>query len=233
MKLRLITTFVLLIVTSESSFAVDSKVSVTEVLFEESEPGIANYQTRLLFWEDKIRIDDAQDNDDFLIFDLSEDTIFNIDHEERRILKIVPFDKIPETLEFKIDIELRSQLLEGAPDIDGQVPVHKEYLVDSKLCQTLVVLPEVLGDLVRAMSRFHFVLASNNYRRLEDVPKEIKTPCYLSKFVLQPARGWQFGLPLQYADDSGYRKRLVKFGTIEKPATLFSLPDGYKTYSPL
>ena len=69
---------------SSAAFAADpGKIEMLQLVFEEREPGVGPYRTRMLLDQRFLRIDSGADQDDYVLFDRVKGEIHNFNHEDR------------------------------------------------------------------------------------------------------------------------------------------------------
>lgn len=204
---------------------------VSLLLFEEQEPGIEPYPVRILVGTDYLRIDDDQDDGDFVLLNRNTGSIHSVSHENRSILVI---NRQPLAMAMPADLTLRYEALPGndAPTIDGIQPQQYRYYANDELCYEAVVVPGLMQDTVAGLIEYEMLLAGQQAGTLENTPAQFRTPCYLARYIFAPARHMRQGLPVQEWDAAGYRRLLVRLAADESvPSSLFELPQEYASFS--
>ena len=200
------------------------------LLYDEQEPGTDVYPVRILASDDYLRLDDNYDASDFVLLERHSGTIFSVSHEEKSILVIDnhPTDKqLPSTVVLTTTRDKDSEI----PLIAGRHPVHARYKANEQVCYEAIVVPDLMGDVTRAMIEYVEILGRRQLNSLHTVPGEMQTPCFLSRYGYAPARHLVDGLPVQEWDATGYRRTLTNFKDQEKVSTgLFELPGNYERY---
>jgi hypothetical protein len=202
--------------------------------YEEQEAGVDAYPVRILVVPGYLRMDDGHDDDDFMLFDRNNRTIFSIHHEDRDILVIeqsTPGDEPVTQPDLKLGIEKTGD--HSAPLIAGRKPEIYQFTAAGDTCLEAVVVPGLLPSAVQALGEYSQVLAERQRATLDNTPKEFRTPCYLSRYVYAPGRQLEKGLPIQEWDNQGYRRRLTDYrDNIPVDPKLFQLPSGYHRHAP-
>jgi hypothetical protein len=86
-------------------------------------------------------------------------------------------------------------------------------------------MPAAINGLVE----YEHLLGRQQAAKLESTPVELRTPCFLSRYIYAPARYLEQGLPIQVWDDSGFRRALVDFSENAKVSShLFEVPSEYQ-----
>lgn len=209
----------------------DSPIDAVLLEYSEQEAGSAAYPVRILVTDHYLRIDDGYDESDYILLDRDAASLFSVTHGDRSILRIVP----PATDAGPVaDIEpgIEHIVDESAPLIAGRRPQHYRFTAAGAVCREAVVVPELLPAAIAALEEYDRLLARRQIETLEQVPAEIRTPCYLSRYVYYPARPLEHGLPIREWDASGYLRVLTDYRErLPVPRTLFTLPIGYQEYT--
>lgn len=212
---------------SESPETGEAKTGNFLLVYEEQEPGTEVYPVRVLITPDYLRFDDGADDGDYLLLDRSTRTAYSVAHEESSILVLdVPVSgKRPSG---EITLEEKRTPDPDAPLVAGTRPLTVEYLADGERCMQAVVVPGFLSGAADALAEYARLLGDRQYRDLDTVPADMRTGCFLARYIYHTDRHLAEGLPLQEWDDAGYRRSLVGFEeNAVFPDGLFSLPDGY------
>ncbi len=206
------------------------EVDVTQIYLEHVEPGIESYQSRLLVTDRFLRMDDGQDQDDFILFDLQTQQIHSVNHETQLHIKLKPAPA--RQVEFQLDYQVTMKPLQDAPAVAGQQPTEYQFFANGQLCKLSINASDLLPRATRALAQYEQQIAERNKLSIEQVPESVKTACYLANNVLHSVDYLQGGFPLMVMDHKGRQKRLLEFSEVKKPAAIFSLPDNYRQYSP-
>ncbi|MBC8211701.1 MAG: hypothetical protein H8E21_11605 [Gammaproteobacteria bacterium] len=203
---------------------------MTEVLFEQSEPGIAPYRVRMLFNASYLRLDDGNDDDaqGYILYDRSSHEIHNFNHEDQSHLLMKPLAHTP--IEFKLNFRVDKTGLKDAPRIKGEVALQYDYYADDQLCKTSVNVVGLLVDLTAALIDYEQALVEQNKQTLSEIPGSVRTACYMANNYLHASDYLQTGFPLHVIDDQGKQRRLVSFSQVSKPAALLQQIAGYRLY---
>jgi hypothetical protein len=202
----------------------------TVLWFDEREPGVEPYRTRMIVVRDFVRMDDGADTDDFVLFDRRTGTIHSVSHEDRTVLE-VPAREVQREPPYELELTEFRQPQEDAPKIAGRTPEHLVFNVNGQTCYEVVAVPDLLEDAVVALRQYHRSLAGEQAQTLDWTPPEMQTPCMLANVVFHPARHLAYGFPIQEWDYRGYVRALSDYRegvTVE--ADLFRLPEDYRRY---
>ncbi|MEZ5540532.1 MAG: hypothetical protein R3F42_00615 [Pseudomonadota bacterium] len=199
--------------------------------YEEQEAGTDPYPVRITVSSAYLRIDDDDDQGDFVLLDRAAGTVYSVSHDERTILEIRPRQSgpgLPDDL--VLDAAVTSD--QDAPAIAGHAAVLVDLTANGASCYHVAAVPGLLEAAVAGMADYARVLGRRQAESLQTVPQEIQTPCFLARYVYAPDRYLRYGLPIQEWDGAGYRRALVDFrGGVAVDAGLFTLPADYRRVS--
>jgi len=203
------------------------------LLFDVIEPGVDDYQTRLIITSDYIRIDENTDENNFVLVERKKDTVYSVsdDNDAILVVKKLPVDiESPVALEVSID---RSEISgEGVPDVGGRSVVQYEFKVNDKVCHQALIAEGLLPQATKAMAEYRFILAGQHASTMQSVPDDVNNACDLAEHIFYPDRHLQFGLPIQERDPKGNKRTLVDFNnTFVADKKLFVLPADFGRFS--
>lgn len=196
--------------------------------YEEQEAGTDLYPIRIMVSTGFVRIDDDDDNGDFVLLDRGTHQIYSVNREEQSILVIAhqPGDqRLPESV--RLDEVIEED--DTAPAIDGKRPLLISFTANDTLCYRVAAVPGLLDAAVAGLVDYARALGNRQQGSLQSVPAEMQTPCFLSRYVYAPDRHLAHGLPIQEWDEAGYRRALVNYRSGQQvDPQLFVLPEGYR-----
>jgi len=211
-------------------FAAGDKISVTEVLIAETEPGIGLYHSRLLLSDQFLRLDDGQDDGDYILFNRRSHEIHSINHEDQSHLIMKPISA--KAIDFKLDFKVEQKAVKDAPSVGGIEPIQHQYFADTRLCKQSINVKGLLPQVTQALMDYEQALAAQNSQTLNRVPADMRSSCYMANNYLHASDYLTGGFPLFVMDDMGRQKKLEDFHQREVPASLFEPISGYKVYYP-
>lgn len=198
------------------------------LMFQESEPGIDPYPTRVLVNKQFLRLDEGSDQSNFTLFDRKNNIIYTVTHEQKRIMQIKPV-KTGNTVTRNLEMDAKKLNDKEMPSIEGQQPVHYQLQVNGHVCSDVYVLKGFNEEVNTAMSDFKKILASIHLGNINNTPAEMLDDCFLAHEVKHPSRSMQFGFPVLQQDANGAMRLLVDFNRSYKAAPeLFKLPPDYR-----
>jgi hypothetical protein len=206
-------------------------ITASLLWYEEKEAGTDIYPVRIIVSAGYVRIDDADDEGDFVLLDRATRKLYSISREERSILVI---ENRPREQRLPEEIRLGEVVEEddAAPAVAGKRPLLIRFTANDTTCYQVAAVPGLLEDAVAGLADYARVLGNRQLGSLQTVPVEMQTPCFLSRYVYTPDRHLRHGLPIQEWDDTGYQRALVDFraGELVEPG-LFTLPEDYRRIS--
>lgn len=207
-------------------------VDSTMLLYQAHEPGVGDYPSRIIITDRYVRMDDGKDEGDYLVFDRKSRLISSVTHDDKTVFEI-PSREVRQ--EPPMALERRSQMVEingDAPAIGGKHPQQHQLFVNDKLCYSVVTVPDLMSDVVTALSDFRQVLAGEHAKALPRIPADMQEPCDLALNTFHADWQLKFGLPIQEWDESGKGQVLMDYKQgFAVDEALFTLPEGYQHYT--
>ncbi len=202
--------------------------TATLLQFQEQEPGIDPYTTRMLITADYVRVDDGMDNGNFVLFDRAAKTIYNVMQDNRSVLVVKPDGTVAVEAD-TVRLGEQTFAVDDAPAVGGKLPQGHRLMADDEICEQAVIVPDLLPEATRALVEFHSLLGLQSAATLGNTPDEFQTPCFLARHILAPAWQWQRGLVIQNWDPRGVRMELVDFQTgLQVDDARFVVPSDYQ-----
>jgi len=196
--------------------------NMTELNFQDQDPGAPAYPTRVLVTGSFLRIDNGKGSEDFLLLDRKKNRVYEVTQERREILVIdaeQPALAKPARWQVREDVVL-------SPDSRTQ---HVNVYVNGVLCTQVTVVPKLLPDAAMALGAYRQVLAGIQVLTYLDSPPELRNDCDLAQHVWEIAREFKHGLPIEQRYHDGRSRLLVDYHDKPYQARLFVLPSGYRT----
>lgn len=214
-----------------SSVTVAAEVESVMLMYQAQEPGVSPYASRILVTERYVRMDDGVDDGDYLVFDRKKRLISSVTHEEQTVFEI-PAREV--TQESPLALELHTEHVQDdePQTFAGKEAEYRQLFVNGELCYSVVAVPGLMGDAVRAMREFRVILAGEHAKMLPRLPADMQEACDLALNTFEPEWQLQFGLPLQEWDEKGNQQVLMNYDeALLVDEALFALPQGYKHYN--
>ena len=226
--------FIILMISALSTLQAASSdnddLIVTEIIFEKIEPGLEPFRSRLLLSEHVLRLDDGNDQGDFILFDRSTHEIHSFNHEDQSHMKMKSLT--PESLDFKLNFKVESNPLRDAPKVNGVIPVQHQFFADAQLCKKSINVKGLLPELTQVLIDYEQVIVEQGKQTLSQVPAGVRSSCYMANNYLHASDYLKAGFPLFVVDDLGRQKKLLSFHQVTKNKSIMQHPAGYKLYYP-
>ncbi len=208
----------------------------TLILFMEKERGVDSYQTRMIVNKNFIRVDDGEGDKDFVLYDRNKKIVYSVDADEQRIMtiheKTLTNGKVIEP-PFKLTHSVKQlPKMKDAPTINGETAKRYHLITNHKVCYDVVAVKGLMPDVVVALTEFHKHMAMDSMTTFNNMPADMQDACEMTLTTFKPTRQLEFGFPIQEWGAGEYMRSLVDYDANYKAdPTLFTLPEGYQTYS--
>ena len=198
------------------------------LMYQESEPGMDPYMTRVLVNKQYMRLDEGADQSNFTLYDRQKNIIYTVSHENRTVMQVTPV-KSDNKIDRKLSLDARRLEDSSLPTIEGEQPVHYQLQVNEKSCADVYVIKGLHEEAVLAMTEFKRVLASIHLVNINNTPADMQDDCFIAHHVLSPSRSMQFGFPILEQSADGVSRLLVDFNRDHKTAPgVYELPQDYR-----
>lgn len=202
--------------------------TATVLWYAEQEAGTSPYKIRYIVSKNFMRSDDGYDQGDFVLYDRLSKQIFSVAHDERRVLQIDGEGVVPVAPE-ALAMRVEKTIDKDAPVVADAHPVTLQLMAGDQRCYIATVLPGLLPDVRDAFLEFSGALALQQLRSLDNTPENLRTACFLLRYVYASDFYLLRGLPLVDLDGSGDRRELLDYQTGVKFADkLFQVPADYQ-----
>lgn len=214
---------------STAAIHADSVKSVV-LFYDEIEEGVGVQPVRYLINNHFLRIDNGDENADFILFDVSKKLIFSINHEDQTVLKIDHHKWSKPVFDFKTSI--KEELLSKAPEIFNKPVYSYQVKASGKVCTQVFMIKDTYPEAMQVMYAYQQILSGQQVATLKNTPKELHTPCFLLDQVYHEGEYYKSGLPVQITYSRGYAKLLKDFKEQAIDIQLFKVPATYEEYKP-
>jgi len=213
--------------------AVPSKVATDTVeaavlRFEEQEAGVEPYPLRMIVTRQFLRMDDGPGAKSYLLYDRAQQTIYNVNHDDRAVL-IIKRRNVQPPAQDRPTLTVSDQDTSEMPTLSAQQPVHKTLSAAGKRCYDVVAIPGLMPDVVAAMREYLVTLSSQQVENLDKTPVEMRDPCMLANLIYYPAGHLDYGFPLREWDYRGFIRELVDFGMEKVDSNLFTVASNLRS----
>ena len=217
-----------LLLLSAKLYAVEN-IDATVFLYDEKESGTEVSRVRYILTDDFMRIDEGRAEDDYILYDVNKNILYNINHDDKTIMFI-------ESQAWKMPANLGRQVIDKklpeAPKIAGKEIAQYHLIANEKICSEVQFIPEIYKAERAILSRYQNLLSGQLVSSLSNTPVEMQTDCMLVDRVYKSGELYNKGLPIQEQHENGYIKILVDFSKQKVNKKLFTMPDTYEKYQP-
>lgn len=197
--------------------------------YDETEQGVGTQSMRYIVNNNYLRIDNGDDNADFILFDTKQKIIHSINHEDRTILKIE--NKQWQIPEFDFKVNIQQEIMHAAPKISNKQVFSYIVKADDVACTQVSIIKGMYAEDMQVFYQYQQVLSGQQVATLKNTPKELHTPCFLIDQVYHSGKYYLQGLPVHISYSRGYEKFLKDYKEGEFDAQLFIKPDAYSEYT--
>ncbi len=198
------------------------------LMYQESEPGLDPYMTRVLVNKQFMRLDEGGDDSNFTLYDRDKNLVYTVSHENRTVMQVKAV-KSQHKIERPLTLDAKKMDVKELPAIEGKQPTHYQLLVNDKSCADVYVIKDLHEDAVQAMTGFKRILASIHLSTINNTPADMQDECFLAHDILAPTRTMQFGFPIMEQGANGVGRLLTDFDRNYKAAPdIYKLPQGYR-----
>lgn len=206
----------------------DKTIKATVLKYHKYPHGRRSYLSRLIVTKIFLRIDDGNNNGNYILFDRHNRTIYSVDRGDHTVL-VIP----PQTIHVKppmvLKLSERKKKADDAPTIDGHHAVHYIFYANGKRCSDEMVVPRIFDRVTKALMQFKVTLAGQQAADMNKTPVSMQSACSLADLIFAPTRMLLHGLPIIKWSPNGDSKTLVDYRRqVSVSPKLFSLPP--RTY---
>jgi len=229
MKSNVIGLGILSLLICACSPAVEQQNSDMSIMMEyqDSEPGIDPYVTRILVNNQFVRMDDGVDNSDYTLYDRANKKVYTVSHENEKTLELTIV-----STKAKVDRKLKMDAArvedDKIPSVNGKKPRHYRLSVNGANCTDLIAVKGMLPEAMNALAEFRRTMVNVHLTNLVKTPPEFQDECFLAHDIVAPSRTLQFGFPVFAQHANGQKRVLMNFNKAFKVSpTVYELPKDY------
>jgi hypothetical protein len=223
--LKMIATLLLTVVT-HLSHAVEDEGLI--LYYDEYESSTGGQRMRYLINDDFLRIDNGSIDSDFILMDRAKKTIYNVNHEDRTILKIT--NKPWQSPDFDFKVSVREAEETDAPQVMGQNVYRYEVYAEDEVCTRVLLIKGRYMQQMAVMHEYQTIMSGQQVSTLANTPKDLQTNCFLLDQVYHKGDYFKQGLPIQVTYSRDYTRILSNLEQKTLDAALFKLPENYEEY---
>jgi hypothetical protein len=190
---------------------------VTELRYVDQDAGDPSYLTRVLVTAEFMRMDDGQDDGDFILLDRKQRRLINVMRGNNLAMVFTP-GKVP-----AVPVGWKPELTSHAA---AQGTRRFSLVLNGVTCLEGVAAKRAAADAARALAEMKTVLAATQYRMWRDSPAEMQHDCDLANQVWAFESVLELGLPLEERDFRGRTRQFESESSIPLNPALFLVPKG-------
>ncbi len=194
--------------------------TMTEIRYEENEPGQTAYINRILIFGNRLRLDYGKDDEDFILYDRRADISWHVARAERRMVGIIDS---PVKYSWPKSWRLTQENFKSGANSLTQVRVNDQLCVEFKTAPMMKEEARLLGDFRRA-------LAGNHVSSWASTPEDLRHPCVLAVDIKEAGIEYRQGLPLAARYWDGRSRVYQSHQFREAKPELFELPGDYNRF---
>ncbi|HEY9201193.1 MAG TPA: hypothetical protein VIQ81_06345 [Gammaproteobacteria bacterium] len=217
---------ILLTVTMQVSQAAEETGLI--LYYDEYESSAGGQRMRYLINDDFLRIDNGHIDSDFILMDRAKQTIYNVNHEDRTILKIT--NKPWQSPDYDFMVSVREALQADAPKVMGQDVYSYDVYAEDEACTRVLLIKDRYMEEMAVMHEYQTIMSGQQVSTLANTPQEMHTNCFLLDQVYHTGDYYKQGLPIQVTYSRDYTRILSNIEQQALDAALFKLPQNYKEY---
>jgi hypothetical protein len=185
--------------------------------YVDQDPGDPPYLTRILVTPDFMRMDEGDDDGDFVLLDRRQQKVINVLHGNQLAIVFSP-GRVPE------------KPAGWKPVLDVQAAAtgtqRFSLTLNDVVCSEGVAARSAAPDAARAMAEMKAILAAMQYRVWKESPSDIQNDCDLANLVWESGATLELGLPLEEREFTGRSRRFESESKLPLQRELFRVPDG-------
>lgn len=198
-------------------FGVAQAADMTVLRYVDQDPGDPAYATRILVTPHFLRMDEGDDDGDFVLLDRRQKKLFNVMRDSRLAMVFSPGSVPPRPADWHARM-VASPVAKGLR--------RYRLLIDDVACSEGTVVPKTASDATRAMAELNVVLAATQYRVWKDSPRVLQHDCDLANQVWNLDAVLKLGLPNEVREFTGKTRRLESRSKAPLKPELFRVPEG-------
>ena len=197
---------------------------MTELRYLDQDPGDAPYLTRILVTDQFMRLDDGNDDGDFVLLERKTGIVINVLHGQQMQMRI-RYKALPVAARSAKNVQHKTQVVNAGT-------VRAQIFAGGEMCSETVSARDLLPDVARALAQYKSVLAYTQWQTWLGMPPELQHVCDLVIHASHANSALKYGLPLEERDYSGRTRQLQEHGKKPYQPPLFKLPAGYMVMQP-
>jgi hypothetical protein len=198
----------------------------------EREPGMDDYEVSFIVTDQYIRIDEADSDTGYIIYDDASKTIYSVSHHDKSTLVIEPYQYSVDDAPVKHVVEYLA--LADAPEVDGKHVYNYRVHVagdEEQTCTELQLVEGLLPEVASMLKRYQQVVSGQQVELTDNVLNEIQTPCFFIDQVYNDGAYYDKGLPIQEWHSNERSRILATYKPVSVKPELFKVPEDYRQFT--
>lgn len=191
--------------------------TMMELRYVDQDPGDPPYLTRILLTPGFMRLDDGNDDGDFILLDRGQQRVINVMRGNQQAMVFSAGKLPPRPAGWKPVLDVKT----GAPGTQ-----RFRLMVKDEVCSEGVAAARAAPEATRAMAELKSILAPMQYRVWKDSPAELQHDCDLANQVWESGATLKLGLPLEEREFTGRTRQFESESKQPLRPELFRVPDG-------
>ena len=191
--------------------------TMMELRYVDQDPGDPPYLTRILLAPGFMRLDDGNDDGDFILLDRGQQKVINVMRGNQQAMVFSAGTLPPRPAGWKPVLNVQA----GAPGTQ-----RFSLTLKGVVCSEGVAAARATPEAARAMAELKSILAPMQYRVWQDTPAELQHDCDLVNQVWESGTTLKLGLPLEEREFTGRMRQFESESTPPLLPELFQVPDG-------
>ncbi|MFP5408816.1 MAG: hypothetical protein ACLGGY_05995 [Gammaproteobacteria bacterium] len=191
--------------------------TMMELRYIDQDPGDPPYLTRILLTPGFMRMDDGNDDGDFILLDRQQQKVINVMRGNQMAMVFSAGTLPPRPAGWKPVLDVQA----GAPGTQ-----RFSLTLKGVVCSEGVAAQRAAPEAARAMAELKTILAPMQYRVWQDTPAEIQYDCDLANQVWESGATLKLGLPLEEREFTGRTRQFESESQQPLRPELFRVPDG-------
>lgn len=194
--------------------------TMSELNYQDADPGAAPYRTRILVTPDYLRMDAGDDKGDFALLNRANGELLNVIRSERRAYRY----------QTRKIVLAKPQPWKITQIVKQLAPTTRQFIwsVNGKPCGQITAAVTLLPDTARALQQYWRALVPSQSQTWQHTPAELRNECDLARYVFEIPRLFQYGLPLEDIASDGRTRHYESDRQVPLQMDLFRVPKDYQ-----
>ena len=211
----------------------NNRQEVYQLSYIEREPDVDEYEVTILVSDRYIRIDEADEDSGYIVYDDKEKTIYSVSHHDKSVLVI------KEHVFSEKDSPVKSQVeylqLADAPPVSGKNIFNYRVFTgegeSEETCLEIQLTENLLPEVTKLLKNYQNVVSGQQVKLTDNKITDMQTACYFVDQIYNTAKYYDKGLPIQEWHSNERAKILSSYKKITVNNDKFTVPEKYRRFS--